>query len=62
MGVPPGMFLDRAAPFDYAFDLIYAFPNMLLMITLGWFQSISQFPLAPAGRGNCWLVMWWAMR
>lgn len=51
MGVPLGMFLDRAAPFDYAFDLIYAFPNMLLMITLGWFQSISQFrwPLQDAG-------------
>ncbi|MFA7585025.1 MAG: aromatic ring-hydroxylating dioxygenase subunit alpha [Novosphingobium sp.] len=47
MDVPPGMFPDRAAPFDYALDLIYVFPNTLLITTPGWFQSISLFPLAP---------------
>ncbi|TNE40527.1 MAG: aromatic ring-hydroxylating dioxygenase subunit alpha [Sphingomonadales bacterium] len=47
MDMVPDMFPEREDRFDYALDLIYIFPNTLLMITPSWFQSISLSPLAP---------------
>ena len=40
----PHMFPDLEKKFDYALDLIYIFPNTLLMITPSWFQLISIQP------------------
>ena len=45
----PALFPDIDPGFEYALDLIYIFPNTLLMITPGWFQLIS---LSPRGPGH----------
>lgn len=46
--VPP-LFPSRALKFDYALDLVYMYPNTLMMVTPSWFQLITVLPLA-AGR------------
>ena len=44
----PTLFPGIEARFEYALDLIFIFPNTLLMITPSWFQLISLTPQGPA--------------
>ena len=44
----PALFPGIEARFEYALDLVFIFPNTLLMITPSWLQLISLAPQGPA--------------
>jgi choline monooxygenase len=45
---PPPVFPNLPPRFEYALDLVYVFPNTLLLITPGFFQAILIQPDGPA--------------